>query len=515
MFKSYKGEMNRRSLNIGLATTALSAVIGPRAAVAAKETLVAALGTIGSQLHPIMGATTTEKDINKLLFDSLLRLGPNGEIENIASERFERLPNSKWRFYLRKNIRFHNGQPLTAKDVKFSLEAYLKPGSRRRWELASCLERVEIVDDYTIDVVTKGPSRIILSRLGSASFIVPEGMIPSQEFDRNPVGSGPFKFVEFTPNDRLVLERNVDYWSLKAPAAKVIFRQIPEDATRMTALIAREVDFAASVPLDDVPRLKKAGLKVYAGDTVRSLYFAINFLKDGPFRNQRVRQAANLAIDRHAINQAFLGGLGVIAKGPTATVGLKFAKEMRPPYELNLRKAKELLSQAGFPNGFKGKLCTTAGRYVKDKEIAEAVAGQLSQIGIMLDVVPLEWAAFVQQTKTNLETTGLQYDLFMSGWTAATYDLDYGLEPFSPTNQAFNSGRYINDELTKLMNDVVTEFDEDKAQAMYSRIQEIIWNDAPMIFLFSLPSVHASVAALAGLAVNRNDSIDWIGAHLT
>ncbi len=243
--------------------------------------------------------------------------------------------------------------------------------------------------------------------------------------------------------------------------------------------------------------------------TVRMMYLRVNFLSNGPMRTSRlVRQAMNHAVDRQGLMDAFLGGMGSIENAPVST-GTRWRATDLPPYDFDLDKAKALLAKAGVPNGFSATLATPVGRYYRDREIAEAVAGQLGQVGINLKLVPLEWATYLQQERIERTTTGTKYDISLMAWGVLTRDMDFATMIYDGSNHAWNMGNYDNPDVQKLIEAGRAEFDETKLKDIYAKLQATVWEDAPFLYLFDMPVVNGLLPEVQGFQPEPNELVDW------
>ncbi|MDO1582594.1 ABC transporter substrate-binding protein [Rhizobium oryzicola] len=478
-----------------------------------KKQLRIAYGAIGADRHPFQLSITPDWDINALVFDSLISLNSNGEpVAGTATAKIERPSPVTIRLTLKPGIQFSNGEPLGAADVKTSMETYLRPEVLNSYLYTPWLERVEIVDDLTVDLISKRPFRIALGYMAYQSFIIPRTATDLQQFSRAPIGSGPFIIAETESSNRILLRRNQKYTRKQPGFEEILLRKIPEDSTRVAALLAKEVDFASSVRVEDVQAIRSMGGSIDELSTLRMMFVRFNMSFDSPLRDVRVRKAINHAVDRVAIQEAFYGGRGAIAKAPVAS-GTRFFAEGLEPYSFDLAKARKLMAEAGHSSGFSMKLATPMGRYYRDREIAEAIAGQVQQIGVNLEIVPMEWATYLQRVRTEWQTTGKEYGLSLMAWGNPTQDADFGVIPFDTVSNAWNIQGYKNERVQELMTLGRTEFDPTKLKAIYDELQSRIWDDAPWLFLFEMPIINGMSGNLSGVRQNRTETMDWINAQ--
>ena len=374
---------------------ALAAVAGLAAAAwaqapAPKGQWTIALGEEAESVDPASSVLFASDVYHVHMFDSLVGIeGDELKPVGLLAERWENVNPTTWRFYLRKNVKFHNGDAFDAEDVKYSLDTYLDPKNRRA-TFVKGIVRAEVRDRYTVDVVTAEP-------LASALFdMVRVYMLPrkareamgAQAFAQAPIGTGPYKYGEWKRDQQLVLEANPAYWRGAVQPKRLVFRIVKDAATRAAELRSGGVDIIAAPPVAQLDMLDRGDTQIAAVKGGRILIYPMNVGKP-PFDNRKVREAMNLAVNRDAIVRTVLGGRGVTLAGPFTPAWLGFDPAVKPiPYDP--AKARTLVTEAGFPQGIDSAWSTSSGVFLKDTEIAEAVAGQLRQVGIRLRIVPTD-----------------------------------------------------------------------------------------------------------------------------
>jgi len=374
---------------------ALAAVAGLAAAAwaqapAPKGQWTIALGEEAESVDPASSVLFASDVYHVHMFDSLVGIeGDELKPVGLLAERWENVNPTTWRFYLRKNVKFHNGDAFDAEDVKYSLDTYLDPKNRRA-TFVKGIVRAEVRDRYTVDVVTAEP-------LASALFdMVRVYMLPRkareamgvQAFAQAPIGTGPYKYGEWKRDQQLVLEANPAYWRGAVQPKRLVFRIVKDAATRAAELRSGGVDIIAAPPVAQLDMLDRGDTQIAAVKGGRILIYPMNVGKP-PFDNRKVREAMNLAVNRDAIVRTVLGGRGVTLAGPFTPAWLGFDPAVKPiPYDP--ARARTLVTAAGFPQGIDSAWSTSSGVFLKDTEIAEAVAGQLRQVGIRLRIVPTD-----------------------------------------------------------------------------------------------------------------------------
>ncbi|MGH9651791.1 MAG: ABC transporter substrate-binding protein, partial [Terriglobales bacterium] len=314
------------------------------------------------------------------------------------------------------------------------------------------------------------------------------GMLPPQgmPYGRSPVGTGPYKLKEWTRGDRLVLERNTDYWGPEKPVLdQIVWRVIPDDGARVLALESGQIHVAARIPPRDTSRLAlNRDVRVDRTSSLRTIYIAFNNQRK-PFTDARVRQAFNYAINKKAIAQTILGGAARVSDAPISPGIVGYSSVMSYAYDVN--KAKALLAEAGFPQGLTVTLHHPTGRYVQDAAVAAAVQSQLREAGINARLVTMEWATYLQATGRPVDQTDIE--AFMLGWGTVTGDADYGLYSLFHSSQWQPAGNsrffYKNAQVDTLLDQARAITDPAKRAATYKQAMEIIMNEAPWLFLHS------------------------------
>lgn len=299
--------------------------------------------------------------------------------------------DSLWDFKIRQGVKFHDGSPVTATDVKYSLDLYREDKSPRKANTVD-IKNVEVVDSQTVRITTDGPRPGLMANLSLLVIMPREARerMGAQAFGQQPIGSGPFKFVEFVRGQRLVLEANPDYWRGRVEPSRLIFRPIADPATRVAELKTGGVQIIQSPPLAQAKQLQEGNTELQLLKGGRLIIHPFNTTKK-PFDDVRVRKAVNLAVDREAILKNVLEGYGELLHGPFASAWMGYDPELKP-YPYNPAEARKLLAEAGYPGGFETVFNISSGAFLKDREIAEVVASQLGEVGIKVRLVPTERA---------------------------------------------------------------------------------------------------------------------------
>jgi len=403
------------------------------------------------------------------LHDALVKPMPGGIMTPSLAESWSASKDGlSYEFVIRKNARFHTGDPVTAEDVKFTFERYKGSGAKL---LKDKVKEIQVLAPNRVRFVLKEPWPDFMAFYGTsatgAGWIVPKKYIEKvgeEAYRKAPVGAGPFKFVSFTPGIELTLEAFGDYWR-KAPQVKrLIMRSIPDETTRAAAVKTGEVDAAYLFVGPVAEDLKRSpGVRVVA-PLLYGIYW-LDFLDQwdpkSPWHDRRVRQAASLVIDRNAINQAEMLGLGKAA-GAFVPPEFDFALRLDPP-ALDPKKAKQLMVEAGYPNGFDAGDLTPLPPYTT---VAEAVGGNLQTIGIRTSVRTMERATFLTAWREK-KLHGL-----LIGATGAAGNAATRLEAFFTKGGTYPYG--TRPEIDDLFQRQAGENDRKQREALLHQIQKIV-----------------------------------------
>lgn len=433
------------------------------------------------------------------------------ELSEIVPDLAESWETSKdgliWTFKLRKGIRFTDGSPFNAHAVKFSLERILdkKTASPNR-SLFIPITEIETPDDYTIRLKTKTPFASLLENLAAAA----GGMLsPSavnrwgDDFGRNPVGTGPFILEKWIPGEMAVLVKNKNYFGKPANIDKIIYKPVPEGSARAIELESGQADIVNRIPPEAVARLKaNPNLNIRIIPSTFQVFWELNSRK-APFNDIRVRKAVNYAVDKEAIVDKILGGYGSVPDGlfpPGVQARMKLL-----PYGYDPERAKSLLAEAGYPKGFKTKLWTTHGRYMKDKEVAEAIQGYLARIGIETEFKIWEWSAYQKTIYSPAIEDGGMWILGTSIPTA-----DWRLTRKFTTGDPSNLTGYSNPKVDELLMKARATMDYTKRMDLYKEIQRIVWDEAPWLFVYNQVQIIGMKKEIEGLEVFGYEVLDFM-----
>ncbi|QQK76914.1 glutathione ABC transporter substrate-binding protein [Salicibibacter cibarius] len=421
-----------------------------------------------------------------LMYETLLNHNPETlELEATGlAESYEQTEDDTWVFELHEGVHFHNGEELTADDVVATFNRVLE--EERASEAAflfEMIENVETIDDYTVEFTTEFPFAPLGAHLAhNAAGIMSEAAIEDDNeeeinLDIEGVGTGQFVFEEWNQGDSLTLTKNEDYWRDEANLDSVTFDIVGEDLTRVSMLENNETHVADLIQpnlVDQVEALDNANL--IAEPSLSLTYVGFNTEKE-PFDDVRVRQAISLAVDNELLVDGIYEGYGEAAYGPINELVFGYDEDLEDiGYDLD--EAEDLLAEAGYEDGFETTLWMNDDNPVRE-QTAELIQDQLSEIGVDISLENVEWGAYLDQTAEG------EHDMYVLGWVTVTGDADYGMHSLfhsdnfgAPGNRSF----YENEEVDALLDEARQEEDEETREDLYSEIQEILVDEAPMIY---------------------------------
>ena len=421
--------------------------------------------------------TTTSVLYN--VFSNLVKYDDAGEIVMDLAESYELLEDQvTWEFKIREDAVFHDGTPVTAEDVAWSLTRVMTDESSSDYMNFSPLAEAVAVDDYTVHVVSDDPYPIMLQLLCKGGAAV----LPKAYFEENgeeawlanPIGSGPYQLTEYVKDDHVTLVPFADYYGEQNPDwEEVIFRVVPESSTRVGELIAGNVDAVNMVIPTEWERVNgNEGTAVVNGPSTRVYQLALKTDK-GPTADLRVRQAIDLAIDDQTIVDTILQGAGtpMLTRVPSGVNGCN--EDLVGKYNYDPERAKELLAEAGYPDGFSMKIEAPTGRYTMDAEISQAIVAMLSQVGITVDLQLLESSAY-----SNVFSAHSAEDGFMKCFGLGFFDASYGMIGYFGVNTSGESN-WNNQEYIDMYYEAEFNMNEEERTQLFQEMQQMVADEVP------------------------------------
>lgn len=482
----------------------------PFTAQAADVTM--AVRTDAESIDPHFHVYTPNSAVARHIFDGLTQVDARGRIQPGLAVSWNAVADDVWEFKLRPNVTFHDGKPFTAADVLFTFQrAPNVPNSPSSYgQYTKMIASAEAIDDLTIRVRTKGPAPTLpvdLSQLAIISKAAAEGKTTA-DFNSGvaAIGTGPYRFIEWISGDHLTLARNETYWAGPEPWGRVTRKAIPNDGARVAALLAHDVDIIEGVPAADRARLLgREDLALHECDATRIIYIHMDSARDvspgitdakgaktdhNPLRDPRVRNAVSLAINREALTQKLLLGQAHPA-GQYSPPGTPGTSPNLKPLPFDPDRARALLKEAGWADGFGVVLAGSNDRFPQDAQVTQAVGQMLARVGIKTEVQTMPAAMLFSRGSK------LEFSMMLSGWVGtgeasspftalmATYDPKTGLGPS-------NRGRWSNPDFDATLGEALRTMDDTKRNALYGRAAEIAVADMGVIPVYFTVNTWAS-----------------------
>jgi len=481
------------------------------AGAASAATFRVAVGIDPDTLDPVQNTTTTVANVVDYMVETLTFLDPKGDVRPMLAESWTMSPDgTQYTLKLRKGVTFHDGTPFDAKAVKWNLDRLKDPSVRVPVRAPFPLKEIEVVDPATVKITLLRPSAPFVMALTSTT----AGLVSPASADQHgneyknmqhPVGTGPYVFKERKKGESITVTLYDKYWGKKPTYDTVVFRVVPEAATRESLILAGQVDLMVLPPIADLPALgRNPAVKVLLAPSNRTIFISLNTTKP-PLGDVRVRQALNYAVDKQAIIQNVLFGAADQMDAPMAPSLFGYCKA--GTYEFNPARAKQLLAEAGVKPGTKIPFIHPTGRYVQDKEASQAVAGYLREVGIEPELATMDWPSYVSIVNTG-PSEKTTHHLAYLGWApnfldASMQSLQFwsGYHPPAGLATSFYKDARVDEWVVA----ADRESNPDKRKAMYCDLSKKVWADAPWLFLYvqRFPIVYSSKVTDVGSIPNE------------
>ncbi len=491
-----------------------------------EDTLRIANPTDIKKLDPLEIQDAPSQRVADLVFDHLATYDYDGEVipELAKSWEFSE-EGDEVTFYLREDVQFHDGTKFDAQAVKFTFDRVLDPetASPYREKFNDMIEGIEVVDDYTVrfDLTSPNAAFIDLYIIDNAAMIISPASVEKygEDVDLNPVGTGPFEFDQYKQANFVRLTKNEGYWRGAPRLDEVLFKPIPEIQSRIAELETGGVDLIFRVPPEQLNNLEnQEGIKVEKSPypSIRGMWF--NAERE-MFKNKNLRKALAYGVNADDIQKALLEGVAIPGKSVVPVESWAYNEEV-PKYSHDLEKAKELLEEAGWVDedndGVREKdgeelsftIMSPDGRYLRDKEISEAVTHTWKEIGVNAQTEVLEWGGFIDKLYAQ------EFGMVFLGWMQSTFEPAKFFDPLVKTGGRANFFGYSNPELDELLNEGITTFETEERGEIYEKAQEVFMEDAGFIPLFNHLGIVAYTTDLKDYRYTAPRSLDLTDAYV-
>lgn len=465
------------------------------------QSLVIAQGQDIVWLNPMKTTAQVNLNAGQQIIEGLLAL--DNDLQTILPKlatSWERIDDLTMEFELRQGVSFSNGEPFDAEAAKFSLElGAVEPAMSG---MLGSIERVDVLDTHRIRVITSRPDPLLELSFARSSYMLPPAYfqeVGDDAFNAAPIGTGPFMLAERVPGERVVLEPNPGYWGEVPDIPSITFRPIPEDGSRMAALQTGEVHLATNFPLSMLDRIDAtAGVSAVTVEGARIYLVILDNRPGSQLEDKRIRQALNYAVDKEALLDVLFEGRGTIIDGQQANANFFGYNPDLEPYPFDPERARELLAEAGYPDGLELTFKYPFGRIALDKETSEAIAAMLADVGVRTNQVVLESGEFLNQ----LVTLQLGPMAFAGYATAPDAHYQYSI---NLTGERYSY--YTNPEYDALVMAAAAETDRATREAMYHEAAAIARDDPPFIFLFTPDDLYGVSDRLQGWVPRPDQAI--------
>ena len=487
----------------------------PAEEMADDKTLTIASGTDVENMNIHLVTSSPSYTVLEHIYETLFYMNPEGELEPLLAESMEANDDGNFVITLRQGIEFTDGTPFNADAVKANIDWVLDTDNAAPFRfLISQVEEVIVVDEYTVEVVLASDFAPLPAHLshGALAMVSPAALEQGADFlSSNAIGTGPYMLENWQRDSAVTLVRNPNYWGDHPAIGTVIFKVVQEDSARMIEVEAGTADVAVRVPPAEAERLAaNPNVEVVTTPGLRTIYIFFNVTQE-PFDDVRVRQAVNYAVDVQSIVDNLFDGAAIVSQAPFASPIFGFSEQ--PAYARDLDEARRLLEEAGIEEGTTVTLYHPTSRYVQDALVADAVRAQLREVGLEVQLQTLEWTQYVPHVRREEADNDIQFA--MLGWGTPTMDADYALYALFHSSEVppgFNGAFYRNDEVDALLDGARTTTDRAMREQMYAEAIEIIWTDAPWLFLYSEVQLTAVRSDVSGVLVHPNERLIVTGA---
>jgi len=505
-----------RTALLACAAFSLALSLGASPAASAQKKVIFTAGADAQSLDPSLHPTGTyDALVHVDLYDTLVFQTPDGKIEPNLATSWKFKDDTTLVFTLRKGVRYHDGTPFKAEDVKFNFERVINNKAARWAGYIRMIKSVKVLDDQTVEIKLKNPYGPILANLAIpvAAMASPAAVKKhGKDFRRRPVGTGPFIFKKWEPGEYMQFEANPNYWGGRPAIDQLEFRVIPEDTTRVLQLRAGQSHLAMYLPPAQMQEVEKdPKLDLVSAPLFRVVYIGMNNLIK-PFDNPLVRRAMNYAIDTQVIVDKLMMKTGKHLRGPFGPATWGYDPEFeKMGYSYDPEKAKRLLREAGFPSGFETDLWHPTGKYTADKIAAEAIQAQLAKVGVKAKLRTGDWGLVAPTIRNG------KAPVYFYGWGVMSGDADMAMYfkfHSSMWGAQGNYDRYKNPVVDKLLEQARSTVDAGKRKALYKEAVKVVIQDAPWVFLKQEVMLVGKSKKLHGVILHPSERVYFHKARL-
>ncbi|MEL4886885.1 glutathione ABC transporter substrate-binding protein GsiB [Pectobacterium betavasculorum] len=503
-----------------LVAAGVTAVMVASPVWAAKDAVIA-VGSTFTSLDPYDANDSLSQTVAKSFYQGLFGFDKDMKLVNVLADSYDVSPDGlAYTVKLHPSVKFHDGSAFNAAAVKVNLDRASNPDNRlKRYNLFKMIDKTEAVDDLTVKITLKTPFSAFINNLAhpAAVMISPAALTQyGKELGFHPVGTGPYRFVAWNQTDFVKVEKFSGYWKTGLPKLdSITWRPVVDNNTRAALLQTGEAQFAYPIPFEQAKVLEKNDkLALVASPSILHRYISMNVTQK-PFDNPKVRQALNYAINKDALIKVAFSGYATPAAGPLPG-SIDYSVKYHPwPYDP--AKARELLKEAGYPDGFTTTLWSSHNHSTAQK-VLQFTQQQLAQVGVKVQVTAMDAGQRAAEVEgKGVKETGVR--LFYTGWSASTGEADWALSPLFATASwppaQFNTAFYSNPQVDADLANALKTTDRAEKQKLYKDAQDKIWADAPWIFLATERLVSANSKKLTGFYVMPDTLFSFEDADLT
>lgn len=489
-----------------LVAAGITAAMATSPVWAAKDAVIA-VGSTFTSLDPYDANDSLSQTVAKSFYQGLFGFDKEMKLVNVLADSYDASPDGlMYTIKLHPGVKFHDGSAFNAAAVKVNLDRASNPDNRlKRYNLFKMIDKTEVVDDLTVKITLKTPFSAFVNNLAhpAAVMISPAALKQyGKEIGFHPVGTGPYRFVAWNQTDFVKVEKFNGYWKAGLPKLdSITWRPVVDNNTRAALLQTGEAQFAYPIPFEQAKVLEKNDkLALVASPSILHRYISMNVTQK-PFDNPKVRQALNYAINKEALIKVAFSGYATPAEGPLPS-SIDYSVKYHPwPYDP--AKARELLKEAGYPDGFTTTLWSSHNHSTAQK-VLQFTQQQLAQVGVKVQVTAMDAGQRAAEVEgKGVKETGVR--LFYTGWSASTGEADWALSPLFATASwppaQFNTAFYSNPQVDADLATALKTTDRTEKQKLYKDAQDKIWADAPWIFLATERLVSANSKKLTGFYV--------------